>query len=138
MIVGDDLSPARAYGPYDLVKDLVGGKTLASALSLLATGATCVIVGYSASPEVTINVSDLINAGRTTLYGMNMYKEFDLRARSEDLACLAQMVARQQLQTPIAVEASWHEIGDVAQRLLQRQFTGKAVLQQGGLYGTRS
>ena len=128
VIVGDDLSQARAYGPYDLVIDLVGGKTLASALSLLATGATCVIVGYSASPEVTMNVSDLINAGRTTLYGMNMYKEFDLRARSEDLAWLAQMVARQQLQTPIEVETSWNEIGDVAQRLLQRQFTGKAVL----------
>jgi hypothetical protein len=26
------------------------------------------------------------------------------------------------------VEASWHDIGEVAQRLLQRQFTGKAVL----------
>ena len=128
VIVGGDLSPAHAHGPYDLVIDLVGGKTLASALSLLATGATCVIVGYSASPEVTMNVSDLINAGRTTLYGMNMYKEFDLRARSEDLAWLAQMVAKQQLQTPIEVEASWHEIGDITQRLLQRQFTGKAVL----------
>jgi len=128
VIVGDDLSPARAYGPYDLVIDLVGGKTLASALSLLATGATCVIVGYSASPEVTINVRDLINAGRTTLYGMNMYKEFDSRPRSEDLAWLAQMVAEQQLRTPIEVEASWHDIGEVAQRLRQRQFTGKAVL----------
>ena len=128
VIVGDDLSPARAYGPYDLVIDLVGGKTLARALSLLAPGATCVIVGYSASPEVTMNVSDLINAGRTTLYGMNMYKEFDSRPRSEDLAWLAHMVAEQKLQTPIEVEASWHEIGDITQRLLQRQFTGKAVL----------
>ena len=128
VIVGDDLSLARAYGPYNLVIDLVGGKTLASALSLLATGATCVIVGYSASPEVTMNVSELINAGRTTLYGMNMYKEFDSRPRSEDLSWLAHMVAEQKLQTSIEVETSWHDIGDVAQRLLQRQFIGKAVL----------
>jgi hypothetical protein len=45
----------------------------------------------------------------------------------EDLAWLAQMVAEQHLRTSIEVEASWHDIGEVAQRLLQRQFTGKAV-----------
>jgi hypothetical protein len=39
-----------------------------------------------------------------------------------------QMVPKQQLKTSIEVEAFWHEIGDIAQRLLQRQFTGKAVL----------
>ena len=128
VIVGDDLAPARAYGPYDLIIESVGGKTLESALSLLATGGTCVILGYAASPEATIDVRDLINTGRTTLYGLNMYHEFDSRSRSEDLAWLAQLVARQQLRTSVAVEASWHEIGEIAQRFLQRQFTGKAVL----------
>jgi NADPH:quinone reductase-like Zn-dependent oxidoreductase len=128
VIVGDDLEPARAYGPYHLIIESLGGKTLASALSLLATGATCVTLGWSASPEVTIDVRDLIRTGRTTLYGLNLSEELDSRARSEDLAWLAQMVARQQLRTPIEVEASWHEIGEIAQRLLQRQFTGKAVL----------
>ena len=75
-----------------------------------------------------MDVRDLIRTGRTTLYGLNLSEELDSHARSEDLAWLAQMVARQQLQTPIEVEASWHDIGEVAQRLLQRQFTGKAVL----------
>src|SRR2546421_376116 len=128
VIVGDDISPARAYGPYHLIIESLGGKTLESALALLATGATCVTLGWSASPEVTMDVSKFILTGRTTLYGLNMYQELDSRPRSEDLAWLAQMVARQQLRTPIAVEASWHDIGEVAQRLLQRQFTGKAVL----------
>ncbi len=99
-----------------------------SALSLLATGATCVTLGWSASVEATIDVSNLIRTGRTTLYGLNFYAELDRRAASEDLAWLAQKVAEQQLRTPIEVEASWHDIGEVAQRLLQRQFTGKAVL----------
>jgi len=75
-----------------------------------------------------MDVSHLIRTGRITLYGLNTSAEFDGRARSEDLARLVQMVARQQLRTPIEVEASWHDIGEVAQRLLQRQFTGKAVL----------
>jgi NADPH2:quinone reductase len=128
VIVGDDLEPARAYGPYHLIIESLGGKTLASALSLLATRGTCVSLGWSASPEATIDVRDLIRARGTTLYGLSLYDELDRRAASEDLARLAQMVAKQQLQTSIEVEASWHDIGEVAERLRQRQFTGKAVL----------
>ena len=128
VIVGDNLSPARAYGPYHLIIESLGGKALESALSLLAPGATCVTLGWSASPEVTIDVRNFIGAGRVTLYGLKMFAELDRRAASEDLAWLAQMVAEQQLRTPIEVEAFWHDSGEVAQRLLQRQFTGKAVL----------
>lgn len=128
VIVGDDLSEAGDSGPYHLILDLVGGKTLESAIPRLSTGGTCVIAGASASPSATIDFGALVRTGRTTLYVLNMYAEFDSRPRSEDLAWLAQLVAEQQLRTPIEVEASWHDIGEVAQRLLQRQFTGKAVL----------
>lgn len=128
VIVGDNISQARAYGPYHFIIDSVGGKTLASALSFMTRGATCLTLGWSASPEVTIDVRELIHTGRTTLYGLNMMEELNHHDVSEDLAWLAQMVAKQQLKTSIEVEASWNEIGDVAQRLLQRQFTGKAVL----------
>ena len=128
VIVGDDISPARAYGPYHLIIDSVGGKTLESALPLLATGGTCVTLGWSVSPLVTFDVSNFVLTGGATLYGLVMYVELQRRAASEDLAWLAQLVAEQQLRTPIEVEASWHDIGEVAQRLLQRQFTGKAVL----------
>lgn len=128
VIMGDDISSARSHGPYHLIIDSVGGKTLASAISLLAKGATCITMGWSASAEVTIDIKALITTGGITLYGLNMFEEFNHRDGSEDLARLAQMVAEQKLHTPIEVEASWHEIGNVAQRLLQRQFTGKAVL----------
>jgi NADPH2:quinone reductase len=126
--VGDDLAEAGAYGPYHLIIESLGGKALARALTLLATGGICVTIGWSASSEATVDVMNLVRTGRTTLYGLRADTEFESHARSEDLAWLAQLVARQQLKTYIAVEASWHEIGDIAQRLLQRQFTGKAVL----------
>jgi len=125
VIVGDDLEPARAYGPYHLIIESLGGKALASALSLLAPGGTCVTLGWSVSPSVTFDIS---NFGGVTLYGLRIYIELQRRAASEDLAWLAQQVAEQHLRTPIEVEASWHDIGEIAQRLLQRQFTGKAVL----------
>lgn len=128
VIVGDDLSPARAYGPYHLILESLGGQALASAFSLLAPGATCVTLGWSASPEVTLDVRNFMVPGGITLYKLRMFAELERHAASEELAWLAQLVAKQQLRTPIAVEASWHDIGEVTQRLVQRQFTGKAVL----------
>ena len=128
VIVGDDLAKADAYGPYHLIIESLGGKALESALSLLAPGGTCVTLGWSVSPVVTVDLRNFNGTGGATLYGLRMYTELQRRAASEDLAWLAQLVAEQRLRTPIEVEASWHNIGDVAQRLLQRQFTGKAVL----------
>jgi NADPH2:quinone reductase len=128
VIVGDDLSEAGAWGPYDLIIESLGGKALASALSLLTPGGTCVTLGWSVSPSVTIDLSNFNATGGVTLYGLRMSTELQRRAASEDLARLAQLVAEQKLRPPIEVEASWHDIGDIAQRLLQRQFTGKAVL----------
>ena len=77
--MGDDISPARAHGPYHLIIDSVRGKTLASALSLLAKGATCVTLGWSASSELTIDVRNLIITGGITLYGLNTFEEFNHR-----------------------------------------------------------
>jgi hypothetical protein len=56
----------------------LGGPALARALTLLAPGGTCVTLGWSASPQVTLDLRD-----------------------------------------------------DLAQRLLDRKFTGKAVLHLG-------
>jgi NADPH2:quinone reductase len=128
VIVGEEIAQASAFGPYHLILDSVGGKTLAQMLALLAPGGTCVTMGYSASPDSAIDVRDLIHTGGTTLYGFFLFDELSRRSTSEHLSRLAQMVASHKLQPPIEIEASWHEIGIVAQRLLQRQFTGKAVL----------
>ena len=126
VIVGNDIEPARAYGPYHLIIESLAGKALESALTMLAPRATCVTLGWSASPEAkaTIDVRNLIVTGGTTLHALDVAAE----AKPEDLAGLAELVAKQQLRTPIEVEASWHDIGDVVQRYVQRQFTGKAVL----------
>ena len=38
------------------------------------------------------------------------------------------LIAAKKLRPQIAVEASWSEIGIIARRLIDREFTGKAVL----------
>jgi hypothetical protein len=44
------------------------------------------------------------------------------------LALLAGEIAAGRLKPQIAVEAGWNEIGGIAQRLIDRDFIGKAVL----------
>jgi len=44
------------------------------------------------------------------------------------LALLTDLIAAKKLRPQIAIEASWSEIGMVARRLIDREFTGKAVL----------
>jgi NADPH2:quinone reductase len=41
---------------------------------------------------------------------------------------LAELIATGKLRPQVAVEASWSEIGAIARRLIDREFTGKAVL----------
>ena len=47
------------------------------------------------------------------------------------LALLADLIAAQKLRPQIAVEVRWSEVGTVARRLIDREFTGKAVLHVG-------
>jgi NADPH:quinone reductase-like Zn-dependent oxidoreductase len=124
-IIGEDISPAQAYGPYHVIIESLGGKALEVALSLLVPEGTCVTLGWSASPSgtATIDLMKLIQTGGTTLYALKLAEN-----QSEQLAWLAQMVATQRLHTSIEVETSWLDIADVAQRYIQRQFSGKVVL----------
>jgi NADPH:quinone reductase len=127
-IMGDDLSVAPNAGPYNLIIDSVGGKTLAAALTQLAKGGVCVSLGVSAGAEVTIDVTRFFPIGRTTLYGFFLFEEFGNEPAAVGLARLATLVAAGKLQPRISVEAPWTQIADVARQLLNRRFPGKAVL----------
>lgn len=131
VVVGEDVSPARDYGPYHLIVESLGGAALKSALGLLAPGGTCVSLGWSASPQVDLDLREFLATGGGSLYGLRMYAELVGRPASDDLHLLAHMVAAQQLRTPIEAEGSWDEVGDIAQDLLDRKFTGKAVFHLG-------
>ena len=128
VIVGSNLPETSSVGPYDLIIDSVGGKTLATALGQLTTGGVCVTLGVSAGAEVTFDVAHFFRTGRTSLYGFYLFEEFGNEPASVGLARLAALVATGALQPRICVEAPWTEIADVAQQLLSRRFPGKAVL----------
>ena len=128
VIVSEDLGDARNSGTYDLILDSVGGRTLANALTLLAPNGTCVNFGISGGSEVTFDLRRFFLLGGATLYGFIIFHELKSKSVTEGLARLSRLVVDGRLRPQIDVEAPWTQIGDVAQRLLNRSFTGKAVL----------
>ena len=130
--VGERGAAAREYGPFDVVVDSVGGSVLGDALGMLATGGTCVSFGTSAGNEVTFDARDFYLTGGARLRGFILFHEVRARPASDGLARLLELVADGRLKTNVSVREPWTEVGEVAQRLLDRGYTGKAVLRVAG------
>ncbi|UUZ96532.1 zinc-binding dehydrogenase [Paenibacillus sp. P25] len=128
VVVGELGEGAGQFGPYDLIIDTVGGNTLASLLSHLGPEGVCVTMGYSSSPFSSIDVRDLIHTGRTSLYGMYLLEEMKGYSVPDDLRYLSEQVAEGNLIPRIEVEAPWTDIRSIADQLMERKYSGKAVL----------
>jgi NADPH:quinone reductase-like Zn-dependent oxidoreductase len=129
VVIGEDLSAASEYGPYHLIVESVGGKTLGVALSLLAQDGKTVLYGVSGGAEVTFNAAQFFGTGGVSLYGLRLFDELRFESAAVGLKRLLSLVEAGQLHPHIDLEASWTQIADVAQQLLDRRFPGKAVLQ---------
>ncbi len=128
VIIGEDLTPARAFGRYQVILESVGGAVLSAALTMLTTGGVCVSFGVSSGQaEVTFDARAMYASGGN-LHGFILFNEVGAKPASQGLARLARLLGDGRLQTYIDVEAPWTQIGEVAQKLLGRQITGKAVL----------
>jgi NADPH:quinone reductase-like Zn-dependent oxidoreductase len=119
---------AADIGPFDLIVDSVGGRTLGTALGLLAPGGTVVNLGGSDASLTEFDVSKFRGAGGASLYGLAMFYEMQHEPPSIVLAELAGMVAAGKLQPVIERRGAIDDIAEIAQALMSRRFTGKAVL----------
>ncbi len=128
VVIGDDLAPAKAFGPYHLILESVSGASLGAALTMLAPGGTCVLFGASGGLETTFNTGLFFRTGGATLYGFSLFHEVKTHPASEGLARLVGLIADGRLHPRVEVEAPWTEIADVARQLMDRRFAGKAVL----------
>ncbi len=129
--VGEDGEAARGYGPYGLILESIGGAVLGNALSMLAPEGTCVSFGVSGGAESTFDVRNFFYAGGAALYGFIIFHEVLAQPASEGLARLVRLVDEGSLTPRIEVVEDWTAFGAVADRLMQRGFTGKAVLRVG-------
>jgi NADPH:quinone reductase len=131
VVVGDDISGASGaepLGPYHLILDGVGGHVLASAAMLLAAKGLFITYAAPAGPEITFNSRVLSQASGVALTGFFIFRELPAEPASQGLADLANLVAEGRLHPRVEVEAPWGEVAQVARRLIDRQFPGKAVL----------
>jgi NADPH2:quinone reductase len=119
---------ADDIGPFDLIVESVGGRTLGTSLGLLAPGGTCVNLGGSESATAEFDISKFRGAGGTTLYGLAMFYELQQEPPSATLAELAALVAAGKLKPLIERRGPISDIAEVAEALMTRQFAGKAVL----------
>jgi NADPH2:quinone reductase len=127
VVVGEDVALARAFGPYDLIIDTLGGESLHTALTLLETDGVCVNVGAAEVPKATLQ-DRLDSAKKGSFLVPDMSKIAHMSGAAKDLGRLARMVAEERLHPQIGLEASWTEIAEVAQSFLNRRIAGKVVL----------
>jgi NADPH:quinone reductase len=128
VVVSEDGATLDKSGPYDLILDGAGGPVLANAIRCLAKNSTCVLYGSTAATELTFDLRHFFLTGGASLYGFILFHEVLAHPASVGLRRLADLVAAGVLTPAIEVEADWAQIGVMAQRLLDRDFAGKAVL----------
>src|SRR5260221_8234185 len=128
-VLGRDLGAAGPHGPFWLIVDSLGGPALSAGLGMLQPDGTCLTLGISDASTVTFESRNLFGTGGARLYGLTLFHELmSVERGGVGLALLAELIAAGKLRPQIAVEAKWSEIGSVARRLIDREFTGKAVL----------
>lgn len=127
VVVAPDLSGVASYGPFDLVLESVGGRSLAAALSMLATNGLCVSFGASQSSEVMVDTAKF-RVGATSLDGLALAHELRYEPPSVGLGRLMALVQSGWLIPEITLRDSWSATPDIAARLMARSFAGKAVL----------
>jgi NADPH:quinone reductase len=123
VVVGDD---AGDHGPYHLVVEVVGGDMLARASGWLEPDGVAVACG-AAGGQAEMPL-DLARFRDGSVYRLHPDNEFGRRPARVVLETLGRLLADRRLVPHIAIEASWTEVGDIAQRTRERTYAGKAVL----------
>ena len=128
VVVGEDGKGVVENSPYHCILDSVGGQVLADCLNLVARGGTLASYGISAGTEVTIDAGEYFRTGRSNYYGLYLFTEFGRRPARDGLRVLTGLLAEGKLSVHIDATGTLAELGDLAERLFNREITGKAVL----------
>jgi NADPH:quinone reductase len=115
----------ESMGPFHLVLDGIGGGTLTEAVHRLAPGATLVSYGTLAGPA-ELALADFASAPNAHVVGF--FHAVPHETKGEDLAILADTVARERVVPRLGAVRDWEETPAVLQALRERRVRGKAVL----------
>lgn len=128
VVVGERAAGASAYAPYHCILESVGGQVLADSLQMVASDGVLVSYGVSADEHATIEVGQFFRTGRSRYYGLYLFTEFGRRPGGDGLQVLVDLIAAGRLQAHIDAEGRLDDLGHLAERLFNRQISGKAVI----------
>ena len=129
VVVGEDAKEAAQHGRYHCILESVGGQVLTDAMQQVARGGVLVNYGVSAGENVTLNAADFFRTGRVQYYGLYLFTEFGRRPGRDGLRVLAGLISSGQLKAPpFQAEGGLGDLGALAERLFNREISGKAVI----------
>jgi NADPH:quinone reductase-like Zn-dependent oxidoreductase len=117
-----------ADGPFDLVLESVGGKSLEAAVRLIAPGGTVAVYGNSSDSSAQISFGGFRGRAGARIEAFFVYESGEPPAFGEDLQLLADMVAQGSLHPHLGLQVPWTEANAAFAALAQRRVKGKAVL----------
>lgn len=129
VIVGETLAAAGPFGPFDLVVDGIGGSALSAGLTMLRRNGVCVTYGATEGEDVRFDSTVFFRASGTTLKALVLGDDLAATEPAADgLVILLGLVKAGRLRPHIGIEAPWTDVADIARQLIERRFSGKAVL----------
>ncbi|MGX5805398.1 zinc-binding dehydrogenase [Bradyrhizobium sp. Arg314] len=116
-----------AEGPFSLITESVGGKSLADAIEHVAPGGTIVMFGSSSGELTPVGFRQFVPGHEGARLQTFAYYTSG-SAIGADIASLLALVAAGRLETRVALTMPWTEIAQGLEALRQRSISGKAVL----------
>jgi NADPH:quinone reductase-like Zn-dependent oxidoreductase len=87
-----------------------------------------VLYGVTGGAEIPFDARTFYGTGGASIYGFILFHELHAKPTGQGLQRLARLLDQGVLKTPIHAEGKLAEIGELAQQLEDRKFTGKAVI----------
>ena len=116
-----------AEGPFSLITESVGGKSLTEAIERVAPGGTIVMFGSSSGELTPVGFRQFVPGHEGARLQTFAYYTSG-PAIGADIATLLGLVAAGRLETRVAMTVPWTDIGQALEALRQRGISGKAVL----------
>jgi NADPH:quinone reductase-like Zn-dependent oxidoreductase len=118
----------EAVGPFDLILEAAGGRSLEAAIRLVAPGGDIVVYGNSSNTPAQVSFGDFRGHAGARVTAFFVYESGEPPTFGDDLQALADMVAAGELHPTIGLEAPWTEADEVFAALAGRRVNGKAVM----------
>ena len=129
IVVSEDASAAKEFGPYKLIADAVGGRVLGNCISgMIDDDGVCASYGGVAKEDTLFNVWSFIPQTRANLYAFIISNEFDRKPAQEGLTRLVKLVSKRRLTIRIGAVEGIDRIGNVIEELATGGVSGKAVI----------